>query len=289
VLVPTAERDATLGLAIFAPLFRGVRAIMYNSMEERAMIHGVASNERVPSVVVGVGSQIPARVEPQRFRQKYGIDGPFIVYVGRIDENKGCGELFDDFARYAERATVPLTLVLIGTSLIDIPRHPRVRYLGQLSDEDKFDAIAAAAALVMPSRYESLSMVALEAWALGRPVLANARCDVLLGQCLRSNAGLYYDNSMEFAAALDRLRADRALAVALGDNGRAFYERHYAWPVIERKYLDMFARLDRENAAGVTRRMEPLPGWWARRRTSLPPAIEVLDKVSAGPVREDIP
>jgi glycosyltransferase involved in cell wall biosynthesis len=261
---------------------------MYNSMEERAMIHGVAGNEHVPGVVVGVGSEIPAGIEPQRFRQKYGIDGRFIVYVGRIDENKGCGQLFDDFMRYAERSPGPLTLVLIGTSLMEIPGHPHIRHLGQLSDGDKFDAIAASEALVMPSRFESLSMVALEAWALGRPVLANARCDVLLGQCLRSNAGLYYDDAIEFAATLERIVSDRALGAALGDNGRAFYGRHYAWPVIERKYLDMFARLDRENAEGVTRRMEPLPGWWGRRRADLPPAAEVLENVSAGPVREDI-
>ena len=63
---------------------------------------------------------------------------------------------------------------------------PRIRHLGYVSDADKFAAIAAADVLIMPSRYESLSMVALEAWALGRPVLANARCDVLVGQCLRS-------------------------------------------------------------------------------------------------------
>ena len=74
-----------------------------------------------------------------------------------------------------------------------------------MSDADKFDVLAAADVLVMPSYYESLSMVALEAWALGKPVLVNARCDVLLGQCLRSNAGLYYENAEEFDAALDAL------------------------------------------------------------------------------------
>ena len=57
----------------------------------------------------------------------------------------------------------------------------------------------------MPSPYESLSMVALEAWGLGRPVLASARCDVLVGQCVRSNAGLYYEDAREFVAALDRI------------------------------------------------------------------------------------
>ena len=39
ILVPTAERDPAIGLAIFGPVFRGVRAVMYNSHEERAMIH----------------------------------------------------------------------------------------------------------------------------------------------------------------------------------------------------------------------------------------------------------
>jgi hypothetical protein len=135
----------------------------------------------------------------------------------------------------------------------------------------------------MPSRYESLSMVMLEAWALGRPVLANATCDVLLGQCLRSNAGLYYEDSVEFASALERILSDRTLASALGANGRAYYERHYAWPVIERKYLEMFARLDEENASGVRHRMEPLPGWWARRRATVPPAADVVRAAPGGP------
>jgi glycosyltransferase involved in cell wall biosynthesis len=281
VLVPTMERDAALGVSIFGSIFRGARAIMYNSFEERAVIQAVSSNQDVPGGVVGVGSEIPPSVNPGRFRHAFGVSGPFVIYVGRIDANKGCAELFDYFIRYAQSVARPPTLILIGTRVLEIPRHPHIRHLGFVSDADKFDAIAAAEALIMPSYYESLSIVALEAWALGRPVIANAHCDVLVGQCRRSNAGLYYANALEFSATLDRLLSDAALVAALGRNGRAYYERHYAWPVIERKYLETFARLDQEQRP---RRLEPLSGWWARRRRLLPPAAEVVRQLPTGPV-----
>ncbi len=230
VLVPTMERDPALGLALFGPVFRGVRAIMYNSSEERALIQAASGNERVPNVIVGVGSEIPAQVSAERARSTFELRNPFVVYVGRIDANKGCAELFDFFIDYVNRRDAPLDLVLVGAPVLPIPAHPRIRHLGYVSDRDKFDTIAAAEALVMPSRYESLSMVALEAWALGRPVVANARCDVLVGQCIRSNAGLYYADAREFAGTLDTLLGDPALAARLGSNGRAYYERHYNWP-----------------------------------------------------------
>ncbi len=281
VLVPTAERDPALGLALFGPIFRGVRAIMYNSCEERALINGVSSNERVPGVIVGVGSEIPDTVDAGRARQKFALDEPYVIYVGRIDTNKGCAELFDFFIRYVDGHPWPPTLVLIGTPVLAIPAHPRIKHLGFVDDQDKFDAIAGATALVMPSYYESLSMVALEAWALGTPVIANARCDVLLGQCLRSNAGLYYANDAEFAGVLDTILGDRALAAVLGRNGRDYFQRHYSWPVIERKYLDMFAYLSSTTPA---LRMERLPGWLSRRQRTLRPAADVVDRLPVGPV-----
>lgn len=280
VLVPTAERDAAIGLAIFPPLLRGVRALMYNSPEERAMIHAAAGNENVPGVVVGIGSDVPRNPQPARFRQKYGIRGPFAVYVGRIDENKGCEELFRHFQGYLREASGTLTLVLVGNSLLPIPEDPRIRHLGFLDDADKFDAMAAAELLIMPSYYESLSMVALEAWALGRPVLANGKCDVLKGQCLRSNAGLYYESSSEFAETLRAMEQNRWLTGALGRNGRQFFRDHYDWPVIERKYLDM---LDLLSQTPSTRAFDPRPGWFDRRRQNLPAAEEVLATLPTGP------
>jgi glycosyltransferase involved in cell wall biosynthesis len=283
VLVPTAERDPAVALGIFGPLFRGVRAVMYNSYEERALIQRVSQNQAVPGIVVGVGSEVPDRTNPQRFRRKFNVRGSFAVYVGRVDENKGCGELFTYFQRYAQAFPHGLSLVLIGSAVMKVPAHPRIRHLGFLPDEDKFDGIAAADLLIMPSPYESLSMVALEAWALGRPVLANARCDVLRGQCMRSNAGLYYENYDEFVETLYALESNGPMNGLLGRNGREYFKRHYAWPVIERKYLEVFERLSRDKKPAG---MEPLPRWWGRRARSIPPAAETLAAVPPGPILE---
>jgi glycosyltransferase involved in cell wall biosynthesis len=283
ILVPTAERDPAVGLRIFGPTFRGVRAVMYNSHEERAMIQAATGNQAVPGVVVGVGSEIPRRSEAQRFRKKHNIQKPFAIYVGRIDENKGCKELFDFFLRYAATFPRGLDLVLIGSPIMPIPQHRRIHHLGFLPDEDKFDGIAASDLLIMPSYFESLSMVALEAWAMGRPVLANGRCDVLKGQCIRSGAGLYYERYEEFAETLYALESNGPLHARLGRNGRDYFTEHYTWPVIERKYLDMFDRLTREGASGAARKpTEPLPGWLARRRRDQRPASEILAGIPAG-------
>ena len=286
ILVPTAERDSALGLAMFHGVFRGVRALMYNSFEERALIHGVANNTDVPGVVVGVGSEIPPHSSAMRFRQKFNLHEPFALYIGRIDENKGCAELFDYFQRYTRTFAEGVQLVLIGTAIIPIPQHPRIRHLGFVEDQDKFDALAASELLIMPSYFESLSMVALEAWAMGKPVLANGRCDVLKGQCIRSNGGLYYDNFPEFLETLRAIDGSASLSAALGRSGRAYFSQNYTWPIIEKKYLDMFDQLTREP---YTNTIEPIPGWFERRRQTLPPADDVVAKLATGPVLSDRP
>jgi glycosyltransferase involved in cell wall biosynthesis len=278
VLVPTAERDPAIGLAIFGPVFRGARAIVYNSHEERALIQNVTGRSGT-GAVIGVGSEIPDRPQPWRFRKKFNVRGPFAIYVGRLDANKGCQQLFDHFIRYAARRPDGLQLVLVGKGDFPVPTHPRIRALGFLADEDKFDALAAADVLIMPSPFESLSIVTLEAWALGKPVLVNGTCDVLRGQAIRSGGGLIYDNFEEFSEGLYTLEASGPLGAVLGQSGREYYRRHYAWPVVERKYLEMFDRLKRESPAGS---MAPLPGFFGRRTRREPPGRQIMNAAPAG-------
>jgi hypothetical protein len=123
-------------------------------------------------------------------------------------------------------------------------------------------------------------MVALEAWALGKPVLANAKCDVLKGQSIRSNAGLYYEGEAEFVEALSALEQNRWLSASLGRNGREFFREHYDWAVIERKYLGILERLTK---TPEPRSIAPLPGWFARRKATLPPGGDVVKSLPSGP------
>jgi len=283
VLVPTAERDGALGLGIFAPVFRSVRGLMYNSLEERALIRSISANHDVPGVVVGIGSDIPAHRDAARFRHKFNIPDRFAIFIGRIDENKGCSELFEYFLRYSDIVSGSVHLVLIGKPIIPVPKHPKIHHLGFVSDQDKFDALAASELLVMPSYFESLSMVALEAWALGKPVLANGRCDVLKGQCIRSNGGLYYENFEEFLETLRMIDFSPSLANSLGRNGQEYFNRHYSWPVIERKYLDMLDQLSRE----PLRQVDLGPGWFGRVFRQCPPADKVVAALPTGPAGLD--
>jgi hypothetical protein len=242
LLVPTAEDDGAYLLPIFPPLLRKASAFAFNSLEERGLLEK-AAGRALPGDIVGVGSELPASLDPEGFRRRYGLPGPFLLYVGRIDRNKGCAELFDFFLRYREETGSALKLALVGKAVLPVPDHPGIVPLGFLPDEAKWDALAACLGLAMPSPLESLSMVTLEAFWAQRPVLANARCAVLRGQCRRANAGLYYATYDEFREALALLEGDAPLRSALGQNGRAYFETHYGWDVIERKYLDLLGGL----------------------------------------------
>lgn len=247
LLVPTAEQDRVIHLEIFRPLFHLPRAIVYNSMEEREMIWEATGNREVLGDVVGVGTEVPSRMEPADFLHKHSVEAPYAIFIGRIDPNKGCRQLFQFFRRYLNETGSTLRLVLVGGRTMEIPDEPFVYHAGFLPEREKWGALAGADLLIMPSELESLSMVTLEAWAAGKPVLVNGRCQVLRGQCLRSNGGLYYENYYDFREALSVLEQDAELRSGLGRNGRRYFHENYRWEVIEAKYNRLLSRLVAED------------------------------------------
>ena len=97
--------------------------------------------------------------------------------------------------------------------------------------------------MVCPSPYESLSLLALEALAVGTPLLVNARSAVLVEHCVRSNGGLWYADRDEFVECLKLLVGDGHLRTALGLSGRDYVRRNYRWDVVLGKYERILGRI----------------------------------------------
>jgi glycosyltransferase involved in cell wall biosynthesis len=243
ILVPTAHDDRTLDLEIYRSVFRLPRFIVYNTETERDLVQWRFGNESVPSAVVGTGVETPKAVNPELFRQRHRLTGPLLTYVGRIDPAKGCDVLFEHFARFKAERHSDLTLLVIGRPEMAIPRRPDIFSMGFISEQEKFDAIAASSVVVLPSEQESLSMANLEAWLMGVPVLANGFCQVLKDNCIRSNGGLYYTSYEEFAGCLDVLLADQRIRQAIGAQGQRYCQENYAWDVVESRYLEIIEHL----------------------------------------------
>jgi glycosyltransferase involved in cell wall biosynthesis len=199
-------------------------------------------------------SDEPAEIEPVRdprshllargvvFRRRHRLYGPIVLYGGRIDPGKGCEELLQYFGEYVKEGG-DATLVLMGVRLMSLPEEPYIRFAGQLSDRERLQALEAATVVVCPSPFESLSLLALEGLSVGTPILCNARSEVLVEHCVRSNGGLYYANRDEFVECLKLLVGDDRLRAALGRNGRDYVRHGFRWDVVLGKYERIFAKV----------------------------------------------
>lgn len=230
LLVPTAEEDALIHVDAVRDLFALPRGFLFLTPEEETLVSARTRGPR-PSAIVGCGLDPAPAPQGRAALDARGIPDRYLLYLGRVDPNKGCGTLVRHFLRYAEHRT-DVPLVMAGPASMPIPEHALIRPLGFVDDGLRDALLAHATALVMPSPFESLSMVLLEAWNHGVPALVNARCKVLRGQVERADGGLYYGNAVEFVAALDYLLDHPDEARQLGRQGLAYVDREYRWPTV---------------------------------------------------------
>ena len=288
ILVPTAHDEPAIRLELYRKVFSLPAGIAYNTSVERGFLKQLFSIDAKIEETVGCGVELPpshlhelptSKPEagngqtdnPERdetgengalgsplsargtvFRRRHRLFGPFALYGGRIDPGKGCEELLDYFNSYAE-SEGDASLVLMGLKLMPIPDAPHLRFAGMLSEIERLEALEAATVVVVPSPYESLSLLALEAFSVGTPVLANARSDVLTDHCQRSNGGLYYGDRDEFRECLRLLIRDAPLRAAMGRQGRDYVRVNYRWDVIMGKYDRLISKLENSRQTGHSR------------------------------------
>lgn len=243
ILVPTVHDEPAVRLGIFRRLFRMPRYIVYLTPWEQRFVQELFRNAEVPSQVIGAGLGQPPEADPERFRCRHGLEGDFLLYLGRIEGAKGCHQMIDYFLRFRAEAGRPLKLVLCGRAQSPLPTHPDIIPLGFVTEEEKFDALAAATLLLSPSPYESLSLTCLEAWQMALPVLGNGECGVLVEHCLAGNGGLFYRSYPEFALCLRLLLDNPQLRHGLGAKGQRYVVENYSWDGVKAKYLRLLRDL----------------------------------------------
>ncbi len=277
ILVPTAHDEPAIRLEMYRDVFAAAAGIAWNTDAERRFVSSRFRLRALVEEVVGCGVDLPEGdllAEPAEppvdtgtgrepfpphiegpanaFRRRHRMHDPFMLYGGRIDPGKGCEELLEYFQTYVKEGGTA-NLMLMGTKLMPLPEDPHVRFAGVLPDAERFHALEAASVVVVPSPHESLSLLALEAMAVGTPVLVNAQSEVLVEHCRKSNAGLYYADRWEFTEAARLLMKDSALRQAMGRNGKAYVSQNYRWSSILAKYERMFSALADSSREGADR------------------------------------
>lgn len=229
-LISTAHDELPLSLAPYRALFALPRAFGFLTPEERALVQRRFRNAHIPSVVIGIGLDPAPQGDAQALRARLGASGPLVLYLGQVNEGKGCDELLRAWT--ARTTLLGATLVLAGTVRMALPARDDVIALGRVSDAEKWSALAAADALVLPSHFESLGIVLLEAWQQGTPVLVPASNAVTAGQVARSGGGATYESADDLVPALEALLERGAEA---GARGREWVAHECDWRVVDER------------------------------------------------------
>ncbi len=245
ILHAAAHPEAPLELPLFNEVFSAATGIAhYSRAEQDLVLSRFPATVATPQCVVGLPVEPPPfAIDPQQARESFGLgDEPFVVCLGRASRGKGANDLAAMFSAARSRGG-SARLVFVGPVVDELPKSEGVMCVGSVSEEHKFGLLAAADVLINPSPLESFSLVVLEAWLAGTPVLVNGWCDPTRDHCEQSGGGLCYRDFAEFEVALNRLLDDADLRHRLADAGKRYVSDSYSWPAVRRRYLRLLSQI----------------------------------------------
>lgn len=199
----------------------------------------------------------PARAAAARHRWAPG-GGPLLVHFGRLEHEKGVQDLIA--ALPGIRARHPGTrLLVVGTgtyrdALVEQGRGHDVTFAGHVPDEDLAAAVAAADAVVLPSRYEPFGIVALEAAAAGAPLVV-ARSGGLAEIVVDGETGTSFpaQDVAALADAVVRVLDDPAEAQRRAGRARGRLATGFDWAGIAARTAEVYAAARRRPVVALGR------------------------------------
>ncbi len=251
LLIPCFHDEPYAYFKRFADTYSKVRGIAFHARPEFELIDKIYDLSKVECRIIGDGMNTDLTFDAKRFRDKYKIDSPFILYAGRKDAGKNIYTLIDYFREFKNRNTdgaeKDLKLILIGGGTVDIPEDCRdtILDMGFLPVQDKYDAYAASAFTCQPSKNESFSLVIMESWLCQRPVLVCEDCAVTTNFVKESNGGLYFKDYYDFEAATKFLLNDKRVS-EMAANGCRFVKEHFSWDNITDQYISFIRDIEQK-------------------------------------------
>jgi len=243
ILIPTAHDEPPIYLSIFKTLFKLPAAILYNTASEKRFVNKLFKNGDIYSDIVGFGVETAPAITPQNMGNIIKDGDEYLIYIGRVDPAKGCKILFDYFLAYKKETGSAIKLVVVGEVFMEVPKDEAIITTGFIDEDLKTSLLLKAKALVMPSFYESLSLVTLESMAYGIPVVANKDCEVLKEHIENSHAGFLFNDYKSFEIALNTINSLQFDAHALSINAKKYVAENYMWDVTLDKYQKAIARV----------------------------------------------
>ncbi len=243
-IIPCLHDEGYAHLEILGELFHRVRGMVFHTQFERDLGRRLYGLTETQTHLFGEGIDTEVSSDPERFRQKFQIKDPYLLYAGRRDAGKNTPLLMNYFALFKKRNPSNLKLLLIGNLPVQIPIDSQedILDLGFVSRQDKYDAYGGAEVFCQPSVMESFSIVIMEAWLCGTPVLVNAHCPVTVEHCQNSQGGLFFKDYLEFEGCLQEMRDNPDLAKAMARNGKEYVLSHFHWGLISGRYIQLIRK-----------------------------------------------
>ena len=237
ILISTAHDEKPIYYSIFNEVFHTPKAILYLTNSEKRFVESKFKTDNIYSDVIGVGIDLDDKDGDENvdLKEKFNITDDFVLYLGRIDESKGCKFMIDSFIKYKELYNNNIKLVLAGKGIMEIPAHKDIMNLGFVSEKEKLTLLKKCIFLILPSEFESLSLSTLEAMYFSKPVLLNGKCEVLKEHAILSNGGLYFENMFEFIEAFEYMVNSPGILKKMGENGKKYILDNYRWNVVLEK------------------------------------------------------
>jgi len=237
-LIPCLHDEHYAYTEVIQSMFRQVAGALFNAAPERDLARSLYGD--IAGGEVGMGFEPVPEEEIRELTPFFSEGAPYLLYVGRKETGKNVQLLIDYFTEGKRARTIPesLRLVIAGAGSFEDLHRPGaltrddIVDLVHVSEEEKRRLIRHAVALCQPSTNESFSIVIMEAWLLGIPVMVHAKCPVTRHHAIESGGGLYFSDAADFGLVVGELMSNEPLRRAMGESGCAYVRRRYDWAAV---------------------------------------------------------